>query len=197
MTAPNAFDDALRRLCERLNRDGGDAIGPLIDLTVDRLIRLAVSITRHQDDAEDAVQAVFVRLADHPGRLIDAENPWAYLLTMVRHQSLAVVRRSRRLTFFRTLTDLTTWLPVDRLDQQESIEAVWRAIRRLPADQAEVVVLKLWEDLTFPQIAGVVDAPVDTVASRYRYALAKLRRSLGDLCPADVAESSQTAGVRR
>ncbi len=183
MTPPESFADSVARRCRRLGADHDAGIAGLIQSTAPRLVRLAVSITRHQHDAEDAVQTVFVRVATRPDALLQSDHPWAYLLAAVRHESFAVVRRSRRLTFFRTLADLTTWLPVDRVDEQETVEQVWRAIRRLPADQAEVVVLKLWEDLTFPQIAEVVGVPVDTASSRYRYALAKLRRSLGDLCP--------------
>ena len=197
MTPPNTFAETVEHHRDRLRVDPGGAIAGLIDVTAVRLIRWAVSITRHQHDAEDAVQGVFVRLAGRPAPFLAADQPWAYLLTAVRHESIATTRRSRRMTFFRTLADLKTWLPVDRLDQQESVEAVWRAIRRLPPEQAEVVVLKLWEEMTFPQIAAVVGVPLDTVASRYRYALRKLRRSLGDLCPADVSADRVSPGVPR
>ena len=48
------------------------------------------------------------------------------------------------------------------------------ALRQLPTEQSEVVVLKVWEELTFAQIADVLGIPPATAASRYRYALVKL-----------------------
>ena len=61
------------------------------------------------------------------------------------------------------------------LEQQAEVQA---ALRRLPAEQAEVVVLKIWEELTFQEIAAVTGESPNTVASRYRYALTKLECSL-------------------
>jgi RNA polymerase sigma-70 factor (ECF subfamily) len=51
----------------------------------------------------------------------------------------------------------------------------------LPAEQREVLLLHVWGDLTFREIAEILDLPANTVASRYRYALAKLRRVLTPL----------------
>ena len=53
-----------------------------------------------------------------------------------------------------------------------------RAVRRLPPAQGEVVVLRIWEDMTFLEIATVLDQSPNTVASRFRYALEKLTRML-------------------
>ena len=54
-----------------------------------------------------------------------------------------------------------------------------RALLALPAEQREVVALKIDGGLTFAQIAQVMDVSINTAASRYRYALEKLRSSLG------------------
>ena len=64
------------------------------------------------------------------------------------------------------------------MEQEESYRAVWLAIRSLPVEQSEVVVLKIWEELTFSQIAGVLGLPAATAASRYRYAMQKLAGEL-------------------
>ena len=59
----------------------------------------------------------------------------------------------------------------------------WRAavesvLRKLPSEQREVLVMKVWGGLTFPQIAAALNVSPNTAASRYRYALAALRREL-------------------
>ena len=64
--------------------------------------------------------------------------------------------------------------------QDERRAAVEAALRRLPEAQREVLVLKVWGELSFPQIAATLDIPTNTAASRYRYALARLREELAE-----------------
>jgi DNA-directed RNA polymerase specialized sigma24 family protein len=53
-----------------------------------------------------------------------------------------------------------------------------RALETLPSEQRQIMVLHIWGDLTFSQISDLLDLSSNTVASRYRYALAKLRDSM-------------------
>jgi RNA polymerase sigma-70 factor (ECF subfamily) len=55
---------------------------------------------------------------------------------------------------------------------------VERALRELPPEQREVVVLRIWGEMTLAEVAAVLDVPANTVASRYRYALDRLRKVL-------------------
>ena len=64
------------------------------------------------------------------------------------------------------------------LERAERSVAVENALRGLPAEQREVVVLRIWAELTFQEIAATLDAPLNTVAARYRYALEKLRERI-------------------
>ena len=61
------------------------------------------------------------------------------------------------------------------LEQDERKQALLRAVDRLPAQQKEVITLKIWGELTFDEIARTLDESLNTVASRYRYALEKLK----------------------
>jgi RNA polymerase sigma-70 factor (ECF subfamily) len=56
-----------------------------------------------------------------------------------------------------------------------------RAVTALPAHLREVVVLKVWSELTFQQIADTLGIPLNTAASRYRYALDHLRAALKEV----------------
>lgn len=168
-----------------MNESGSAALSGLFDLTSRRLLRLAVTITRNQHDAEDAVQSTLVRVADRPDLLIRAEHPWPYLLRMARNESLLILRRRKRTLEaqrsnlpIESLSDLISHTPIDQAEQEETHRAVWSALRKLPTEQSEVVVLKVWEGLTFAQIADVLEVNASTVASRYRYALEKLSQKL-------------------
>ena len=182
MTPPSPFSDLVRLAAIRLAESGVAALAGLYDLTSGRLVRYAVTITGNQHDAEDAVSTALVRVADQPPLLSQAQRPWPYLLRMVRNESLQITRRRRWWQGVGDLSDLRTHCRVDELEQEETYRAVWTALRKLPTAQAEVVVLKIWEALTFTQIAEILDIPADTAASRYRYAMQKLSQVLKPQC---------------
>jgi RNA polymerase sigma-70 factor (ECF subfamily) len=174
VTPDPTFADRLRLLTDQFGLPGVDVLGAIFDLTAQRLTRLAVAITRNQYDAEDAVQAVMIRVAARPGLLRDAEAPWAYLLRMVRNEALAVGRSKNRRAAATSVNDLVTRRSVDHLELEDTQRAVWGALRSLPTEQAEVVVLKNWEGLTHSEIAKLLGLSVNTVVSRYQYGLRKL-----------------------
>ena len=178
MAHPEDFSCRVRDCADRLAAVGVDAMGALFDLTSHRLVRFGVTLTRNQHDAEDAVQASLVRVASRPQLLAAADSPWAYLLQMVRNEALAIVRRKRRWGAVSSLTDLLTRRRVDELEMEETFRAVWLALRSLPPEQAEVVVLKIWEAMTFAEIAQILETSPNTVASRYQYAMSKLAARL-------------------
>ena len=55
---------------------------------------------------------------------------------------------------------------------------VQKLLSRLPEEQRSVVVLRVWHEMTFREIAEAIDESPDTVASRWRYALGKLKEWL-------------------
>ncbi|MEM9026365.1 MAG: sigma-70 family RNA polymerase sigma factor [Verrucomicrobiota bacterium] len=64
------------------------------------------------------------------------------------------------------------------LETDERHREIEAAIQQLPEEQQEVLVLKIWADLTFDTIARTLEASPNTVASRYRYGLQNLKRIL-------------------
>ncbi len=62
------------------------------------------------------------------------------------------------------------------LDESQQLLAA--AVERLPGEQREIVILKIWNELTFAEIAEILEISPNTAASRYRYALGALRKSL-------------------
>ena len=73
--------------------------------------------------------------------------------------------------------------PDDALDA-DAVASINDAIATLPLAQREVVVLKIWDNRTFAEIAEILDLSHNTAASRYRYATSKLREILGGLIDA-------------
>jgi RNA polymerase sigma-70 factor (ECF subfamily) len=129
-------------------------------------------------------------VARKPKQLANADKPWAYLVRVVRNEALKVIGRRKPIASLASL--LQAWRPVEcPLEQQESREKVQEAVAKLPAEQAEVVVLKIWEQFTFAEIAGLINESPNTAASRYRYALEKLARHLQPLVDSARADIDQ------
>lgn len=175
--------EQVAQLCSQLSAGDLSALGRLFDLTAARLVRYAETLSGRREDAEDAVQVAMIQLAQRPECLAKADQPWAYFIRMVRNETLRLAEsrrgRSKLLEVFRSWTRPKFWLLAN--DDDEWREQVQTAVKRLPQEQAEVVVLKIWEEMTFAEIADVLGESPNTAASRYRYALEKLSRLLQPL----------------
>jgi RNA polymerase sigma-70 factor (ECF subfamily) len=123
-------------------------------------------------DAEDALHEGFLRFwPRHPS----ARDPAALFFACVRTAALDQKRGGARRQA-REAAHSPPQLVGPVCD--ETREHVERALQQLPAEQREVVVLKIWSDLTFARIADVLAESPHTVASRYRYAMQKLEHLL-------------------
>ena len=145
-----------------------------------KLLLCARQWTRSLADAEDVVQDAFVRFWRHQRGL--PGDPMALLVTSVRRAAFDRARRDHRRSareehaFEGEDPSAPVFEPsLDGDDRRDAIEA---ALRRLPEEQREVLVLKIWGERTFEQVAAQLDIPPNTAASRYRYALAALRKEL-------------------
>ena len=142
------------------------------------LFRVALALLRCRADAEDAVQEVFVGLAQSRSTLGSVENLRAYLFTALRHAAAKIATRQRLMSREPLSDEVMTGEPQNRTsDQAVRLE---RALATLPADRREVLTLKIDAGLTFREIAAVLGVSPNTAASRYRYALAELRAALGE-----------------
>lgn len=122
----------------------------------------------HQE-SEDVLQDTFIEILAQDKSLA---APKAYCVRAFRNRALNYKRG-----FFRRLKrefESKSWFEnEDRRDPRE-ITAM-RCLAEIPRDQREVIVLKIWQDLTFREIADIVGLSPNTVAGRYRYGMAKLR----------------------
>jgi RNA polymerase sigma-70 factor (ECF subfamily) len=152
-----------------------DDLGRLYDRLGPSLYRYALMILADRGAAEDAVHEVFTTLVGR--RLEHIESIDAYLRLAVRNECYSQLRRVRDRPAADNDMNLLEAVVAD-VDPAERL-ALERAIRLLPADQREVVHLKMFEGLTFKEIAAATDTSINTAAGRYRYALEKLRKALG------------------
>jgi len=144
------------------------------------LVAYLCSMLGERGSAEDVLHQVFVKLlkgkVEVPG---DAVKP--YLFRAVRNAALNLAARNSRN------------VSLDESEEAKGADQQWfeapaelgywsarleSAIRGLPVEQSEILVMRIWGEMTFDEIATVTNVSINTVASRYRYAIGKLRELL-------------------
>lgn len=142
------------------------------------LFTLALSIVRDRDRAEDAVHEAFARLL-RSGRQPTGDLV-AYVFAAVRHAAIDQQRRgpAPAVSIFENQRDGDAQQPDDLAAVHERDRLLQHALEQLPDPQKQVIVMKLYADLTFEQIAQSLGEPLPTVASRYRRALIRLRETV-------------------
>lgn len=142
------------------------------------LYRYLLALLSRAEDAEDALQEVFVGLLRRRGRG-EIENLQAYLFRAARNQALTIRRRQKKRER-ESAAAARSWIDVEACDPEarEMAIEIDRCLPRLPAEQREVMVLRLSEGLTFREIAELLGLPLNTATSRYRLGLTKLRALL-------------------
>jgi RNA polymerase sigma-70 factor (ECF subfamily) len=140
------------------------------------LLLFARQWMRSSADAEDVVQEAFVRFWR---RQHSIENR-ALLYATVRSIALDFIRRDGRRARREANAASESKLSAEPHFEfdDETQQALSDAVDRLPHEQREVLVMKIWNELTFAEIASVLGISQNTAASRYRYALATLKKNL-------------------
>lgn len=144
----------------------------------DALYAFLLNCSRDEMLVQDALQDVFQKLARSPALLQKALDVRAFLLRTAHNALRDLARRAATRASYeqRHLVESPAFLPPVFPDDQDTFRrAVESALGDLPAEQRAVLHLKLWEQLTFAQIGEALDISPHTAASRYRYALDKLR----------------------
>ena len=139
-----------------------------------RLRLIARQWTRSDADADDVLQEAFIRFWKNQRHL--PGNPNALVVTSIRRSALDLYRRTDR----RSLREQTVSAESDTIwfepELDPRLQALTESLPQLPDEQREVVVLKIWGDLTFDEIGEQLSISPNTAASRWRYAMEALRK---------------------
>jgi RNA polymerase sigma factor (sigma-70 family) len=150
------------------------ACGELWRRHADSLLLYATTIVGDRPAAEDVVR--LLATASPPA----LESEGAYLFRAVRNEALNVLR-SRRAAgrAFERLFDQPHEDDGDAQERAAFGREVAAALREIPQEEREAVVLKIWSDLSFPDAAAVAGIPEKTLEHRYYRGLAALKQKLG------------------
>ncbi len=159
-------------------------LASLYDAHAPALYAYLLNLTRCEPDARDLLQDLFVRLAARPRLLDGVADPRGYLIRLAHNLTVDAIRtreshRRTRAGFAASME--CPFLPAQDPEDRALQQSLAEAMVELPVDQRAVVHLKLWEGRTFEEIASILELSPNTAASRYRYAMEKLRERLRPL----------------
>jgi RNA polymerase sigma-70 factor (ECF subfamily) len=154
----------------------------IIDTYQQGLFRFAFFRTGSTDDSADIVQSVFLRLHERHGNLAAIENIKSYLYRAVANACSDLHRRKQSIRKVPLVhAAIHTGEPADYdalvTAEQEYIR-INTLLDTLPGEQAEVIRMRTTDDLSFIEIADILQIPPATAKSRFRYGIEKLRSNL-------------------
>jgi RNA polymerase sigma-70 factor (ECF subfamily) len=152
---------------------------------IDGLYSYALVLTRNRSEAEDLVQETYVRAIGAMGRLRNGSNVKSWSFTILRNiwfNRLRQQRTAKRVAMDgdESAMDIaeTTKDPYALYVSKMEHEQVRAAIQQLPVEFREIILLREFEELSYQEIATILDCPAGTVMSRLARARAKLRTLL-------------------
>ncbi len=156
------------------------------------LFRYSMSFVRNKDDAEEIVQQTFIKVWKHLSRFDETKKFSVWIYTIARRTALDELKKKRPVSFSEmskseddipfadTLEDGTQSI-IANLQNLREVGAFEEIVKKLSEDKAEIVFLKLYEDMTFEEIGEMTGRPMNTVKSVYRRALEIVRKELEEV----------------
>ena len=165
-----------RSLLQDLAAGRSEAYAALYERFARRMLRVATSMLGRADAAEDVLQDVFLNLARRRQCFLKVEDIEAYVFASLRYAVAARLAQAKREQ--QHLRQFAMARSEETRPSAGSGSELTAILASLPPEQREVVVLKIDAGLTFAQIGRVLGVSPNTAASRYRYAIEKLRRTI-------------------
>lgn len=172
-----AADDA--HVADSADAGDGDDFDAWVGARAPSMLRFAYLMTGSQEAAEESLQTALTKACEHWSRVRRMDDRDAYVRRMVVNAHISWWRRFRRRE-----------TPVDEVRPRDGgghgdfaggvteADRVWRLCASLPPNQRASVVLRFYEDLSYREIAAVLDCPEATVRSHVHRALATLRTTI-------------------
>ena len=156
-----------------------------------KLLLFARQQTRSHEDAQDVFQDAVVKLVGkiHSHEFIGGAEAWQpYLYTTIRRLAIDLSRRDDRRKRREDSVGTDTgeaqqeafhpWFESES-SEDETRDQLEEKLKQLPEKFSEVIVMKIWGERTFAQIGEILGISPNTAASRYRYGLEALQKTLG------------------
>ena len=158
-------------------------LGNVITEFQDQLFRFAFFRTGSFADSQDIVQEVFIKFYQESSSLSSVKNIKFYLFKSISNACVDYHRKTKKLKFevletIISTSDLYQKDALQKLIQREEYDRIEELLSELPNEQSETISLRVLDNLSFGEIASILDVPVTTVKSRFKYGIDKLKTKI-------------------
>ncbi len=163
----------------RSRKGDREAFAALVKKYQRPMFNVALRMTGNRDEAEEVVQEAFVRAYEALSSFDVRYRFFSWLYRILSNLALDTLKRGKRRESLAPDIPDTDPSPETLQEESEVAESVQRAIGKLPPDYRAVIVLRHFQELSYEEIARILDVPEKRVKSRLFSARMMLRESLG------------------
>ncbi len=174
-------------ILERVAAGDEAAVRDCVSQYGDLVWSIALRLLKRRSEAEDAVQDIFVDIWRSAKRYDPSIAAEATFITMIARRRIydRLRRADRRPTEVGDeVLERTVGIDADKLERQSEAHRAARALKALPDDEREVLLLAMLDGHSHSEIAERLDMPLGTVKTRARRGLLRLREQLSTTSPA-------------
>lgn len=151
----------------------------ILDAEKDKLFQYASYRLHEIKDVEDVLQNTYMKTLSNEERLKDIANLRAYFYRMVSNECSDIIReRSRTEALSADAPEISDIACEQPENFEEEFALINRLLNIIPFEQSEIIRFRLHSNLTFQEIADVVEVPLPTVKARFRYGIEKIKTQL-------------------
>lgn len=143
------------------------------------IYKIAFSILKNKEDSEDIVQKVFIKIFNMPKEQLPINNSTSWLYTVTKNEAISLIRSKKKSINIENIYEIVEDNnPTDNIIEKEDFN---KLISNLNENEKEIVSLKIISNLSFKEIAKLVNEPISTVKWRYYKSIYKLKIIIGNL----------------
>lgn len=164
-----------QELIRKVHSGNKEALNMIVSRYYDEIYRFCVYLTGQETDSYDITQEVFLRFIKYADSY-EHRNLKGYLLIIARNLCMDYFHHRKDIlcvedTVYQGAEDA-------RLGNLENRMLLWAALRQLPVNQREIIILRIYEELHFHEIAKILGVNLSTVKSRFRLGVKGLRKMM-------------------
>lgn len=162
-----------KELIRKVHNGNKEALNTIVSRYYDDIYRFCVYLTGQETDSYDITQEVFLRFIKYVDSY-EYRNLKGYLLIIARNLCRDYFHHRKEALYPEEPAYMGT--EDGRLDNLENKLLLCEALKRLPVNQREIIVLRIYEELRFHEIAKILGINLSTAKSRFRLGVRSLRK---------------------
>lgn len=157
-----------------ISKGNKEKLSDIYDCMAGKIFLSAYAVTGNYNDAEDVLQETMIQIIKYSGTYKRGTNAKAWIMTMAQHKTLDIVRKRKQLI---SVDDVSLENELGTSQDNSDME-VYDMLRCLEDTDKQLVLYRLYWDMSYIEIAGIMDISVYSAQKRYQRAIKKLRKQI-------------------